>query len=213
MSEADFDELSSNFGLRERRSNSWSEQAQKLMAEDDFDGAFLFYWIAFNALYSDERTIEYETGERDAQIQFIKKIHKLDRNHGRLYDIFWAEFPNTIRVLLSNRFIYGRYWREIRESEEESHWAEQMRSASQSAMRSLKTKGSAARGLGIVFERLNVLRNQLAHGSSTYGGSLNREQVKTGAMFMHKIVPIFQDIFRENPETDWGVPPYPPQNR
>lgn len=213
MSESDSDELSSNFGLRERRSGSWSEQAQKRMAEEDFDGAFLFYWIAFNALYSDERMIEYETGEREAQIQFIKKIHKLDRDLGRLYDFFWAEFPNTIRVLLDNEFIYGRYWQEIRESKEESDWADQMRSASRYAMQSLKTEGSAARGLGIVFERLNVLRNQLAHGSSTYGGSLNREQVKTGAMFMHKIVPMFQEIFRENPETDWGIPPYPPQNR
>ena len=213
MSEPDLDELSSNFGLRVRRSESWSDHANGSMAAEDYDSAFLFYWIAFNALYSDERSIKIERSERTLQREFIEKIHRCDTEHGYLHKSLWDEYSNSIRNLLDNKFIFGRYWQDINENPEESRWAETMRSASRSAFQSLKDEGSVTKLLSIVFDRLNVLRNQLAHGSSTYRGSLNRDQVKTGATFMHKVVPIIQQIFRENPSVDWGVPPYPPQDR
>ena len=220
MGELDSDELSSNFGLRMRRSESWSDHANDSMSEDDYDSAFLFYWIAFNALYSDESSIdvprngsESHKSERDLQREFIEKVHRCDKQNGYLHKFLWDEYSNSIRNLLDNEFIFGIYWRDIRENPEESRWAEKMRSASRSALQSLKDEGSVAKLLSIVFDRLNVLRNQLAHGSSTYRGSLNRDQVKTGATFMHKVVPIIQQIFRGNPDVDWGVPPYPPQNR
>lgn len=213
MSETDLDELSSNFGLRIHRSESWSTHANDSMSEEDFDSAFLFYWIAFNALYSDESSIDIDRSERALQREFIEKIHRCDTQHGYLYKFLWSEYSNSIRNLLSNEFIFGRYWADIKENPEESQWAEKMRSASHAALQSLKDEGSVTKLLSIVFDRLNVLRNQLAHGSSTYRGRLNRDQVKAGATFMHKVVPIFQLIFSENPTEDWGVPPYPPQNR
>ena len=190
------------------------------MSDGDFDSAFLFYWIAFNALYSKESTIgisanERETriGDRQLQSQFIEKIQQFDKEDGRLYEFLWDEYPNSIRNLLDNRYIFGSYWQDIQESPEESAWANEMRSANRSALQSMRDSGSFGRLLNIVFSRLNVLRNQIAHGSSTYQGSLNREQVKTGATFMHRIVPIFQHLFNENPDADWGEPPYPPQDR
>ncbi len=213
MSEPDFDELSSNFGLRVRRSESWSDHANDSMSHEDFDSAFLFYWIAFNALYSDERNIDMERSERRLQKDFIEKIHRFDKQNGNLYKFLWAEYSNSIRNLLDNKFIFGRYWRDINENPDESAWAEEMRSTNQSALRLMTDGGSVARLLNIVISRLNVLRNQIAHGSSTYRGSLNRDQVKTGATFMHQVVPIIQQIFREHPDEDWGIPPYPPQER
>lgn len=213
MSESDLDELASYFGLRMRRSESWSGHANDSIAREDYDSAFLFYWIAFNALYSDERMIEIDRSERKLQKEFIEKIHRFDKQNGNLYKFLWDEYSNSVRNLLDNQYIFGQYWREINENPEESAWADEMRSANQSALRLMKDGGSVARMLNIVFSRLNVLRNQMAHGSSTYGGSVNRDQVKTGAVFMHKVVPIFQQIFRENPHADWGTPPYPPQDR
>ena len=220
MSEPDLDVQSSNFGLRMRRSESWSDRANDLMSDEDYDGAFLFYWIAFNALYSKESTISINTNERETRItdrqlqsQFIEKIHRFDKKEGRLYSFVWNEYSNSIRNLLDNKYIFGPYWQDIQENPEESAWADEMRYVNQSALRAIKDGGSVARLLNIVFARLNVLRNQIAHGSSTYRGSLNREQVKTGATFMHKVVPIFQQLFDENPTADWGEPPYPPQDR
>ena len=220
MGDSDLDELSSNFGLRMRRSESWSAHAGESMSREDYDSAFLFYWIAFNALYSDESSIDVTTkdqeahkSERDLQREFIQKIHRFDKQNGYLYTFLWSEFSSSVRNLLDNKYIFGRYWSDIKENPEESVWAEEMRSVSQSALRLMKDGGSVNRLLNIVFSRLNVLRNQMAHGSSTYGGSLNRDQVRTGATFMHKVVPIFQQIFREHPDSDWGIPPYPPQDR
>ena len=213
MSEPDFDELSSNFGLRVRRSESWSDHANDSMSHEDYDSAFLFYWIAFNALYSDERNIDMERSERKLQKDFIEKIHRFDKQNGNLYKFLWNEYSNSVRNLLDNKFIFGRYWRDIYENPDESAWAEEMRSANQSALRLMTDGGSVARLLNLIFSRLNVLRNQIAHGSSTYRGSLNRDQVKTGATLMHKVVPIIQQIFREHPDEDWGIPPYPPQER
>lgn len=213
MDELDTSELSSNFGLRIRRSESWSDHANDLMSREDYDSAFLFYWIAFNALYSDESSIDIERSERSLQREFVEKINLCDRENGYLQPFLWAEYSNSIRNLLDNKFIFGIYWTDIKENPEETQWAEKMQSASRAAFQSLRKEGSVTRLLSIVFDRLNVLRNQLAHGSSTYRGSLNRDQVKTGATFMHKVVPIFQQIFRENPNIDWGVPPYPPQDR
>ena len=220
MSEPDVDQRSSNFGLRMRRSKSWSDRASDFMSVEDFDSAFLFYWIAFNALYSRESTIVINTSERETrtsdrqlQSQFIEKIQRFDKEEGDLYSFVWNEFSNSIRNLLDNKYIFGPYWQNIQESPEESAWANEMRSANRSALQSLKDEGSVARLMNIVFSRLNVLRNQIAHGSSTYQGSLNRDQVKTGATFLHKVVPIFQRLFDDNPDADWGVPPYPPQDR
>ena len=196
-----------------RRSESWSDHANELMSTADYDSAFLFYWIAFNALYADEKSIEGERSERTLQIDFIRSIQGLDKQDGILYKCLWNEYSNPVKNLLDNRYIFGPYWSDLQESPEEAAWADKMRSANRSALQAMSAEGSIARLLNIVFSRLNVLRNQIAHGSSTYRGSLNREQVKTGATFMHRVVPIFQQIFRENPEEDWGAPPYPPQER
>ncbi len=220
MGEPDIDARKSNFGLRMRRSRSWSDRANEFMSDEDFDSAFLFYWIAFNALYSKESTIGTNTNERETRIsdrqlqsQFIDKIQRFDKEDGCLYEFLWDEYSNSIRNLLDNKYIFGSYWQDIQESPEESAWANEMRSANRSALQSMRDSGSFGRLLNIVFSRLNILRNQIAHGSSTYKGSLNREQVKTGATFMHRVVPIFQQLFNENPDADWGEPPYPPQDR
>ena len=51
-----------NLGLRVHRALSWLQRAE--MAEDDFDAAFIFYWIAFNAAYAEDLQELLPTGER-----------------------------------------------------------------------------------------------------------------------------------------------------
>ena len=41
-----------NFSLRLRRATSWGLRGEEEEEKDDFDSAFVFYWIAFNALYA-----------------------------------------------------------------------------------------------------------------------------------------------------------------
>ena len=201
-----------NHALRLRRSESWSERAKLFYEDNDPDTAFLFYWISFNALYAQDNPGEKDAIERRLQTEFINLLQKLDQD-GTLYKFAWSEWSQSIRNLLDNKFIFGPYWKEIRTHVEVSRWQEQLKHDEQKAKASLNQQGSVTRLLGAVFNRLNVLRNQLAHGSATYQGSVNRQQVKTGARFMNLILPIFQEIFRSNPTHDWGDPPYPPQER
>ncbi len=49
--EGKFGEFSSGLGLRPRRCTSWLERAEQEMGRCDYDAAFIFYWIAFNAAY------------------------------------------------------------------------------------------------------------------------------------------------------------------
>jgi hypothetical protein len=63
-----------------------------------------------------------------------------------------------------------------------------------------------ARVLREVFDRLYMLRCQIIHGGSTWGGKVNRDQVKDGAAILGTFIPIMVDIMMDNcqsaPNTD-----------
>ena len=44
--------------------------------------------------------------------------------------------------------------------------------------------GDTRKALNILFDRLNVLRNQIVHGSATWKSGVNRDQVEDGARVM-----------------------------
>ena len=61
----------------------------------------------------------------------------------------------------------------------------------------------------MVFDRLSVLRNQLVHGGATWGGSINRPQVRDGTAILAFLIPVFVDVMLDNPLEYWGRPFYP----
>jgi hypothetical protein len=63
--------------------------------------------------------------------------------------------------------------------------------------------------LGIVFTRLYTLRNQLMHGGATWGGKVNRDQLRDCNALMGKLVPMIIEIMLDNPDTLWGDAVYP----
>ena len=66
------DELPGPVGLRVHRALSWLERAEK--EEDDPDAAFIFYWIAFNAAYAQDRPRPPESTERNHFAVFFNAI-------------------------------------------------------------------------------------------------------------------------------------------
>ena len=44
--------------------------------------------------------------------------------------------------------------------------------------------------MGIMFDRLYTLRNQLLHGGATWNSGVNRNQISQGAEIMGQVVPI-----------------------
>ena len=69
--------------------------------------------------------------------------------------------------------------------------------------------GSVDVVLGIVFDRLYVLRNQLVHGGATWNSRANRSQVKDGANIMSAVVPVFVELMLDQPDVDFGEILYP----
>lgn len=195
-----------NLGLRVHRSISWIGRAEK--EATDSDARFLFFWIAFNAAYADERDVR---GEREAFEWFFKKLDALDAGR-RLYETVWTRFPGPIRLLLENRFVFGPFWAYQNGVEACRNWQERFEASRRVFHRALADRDTP-KLLSLVFDRLYMLRNQLMHGGATWNSSVNRGQLRDGSRILGYLVPIMIDIMMDNPGEDWGLPFYPVVDR
>ncbi len=197
----------SSVSLRVHRALSWLNRAEQ--AGDDDDAAFIFYWIAFNAAYAHEvDDADTETlGERLLFKEYFNRLTELDQE-GRIYEVIWTRFPQEIRVLLENRFVYQPFWKHQNSEPGFDGWAAWFERSKVAAARSLNSKDTN-KILSILFDRLYVLRNQLIHGGATWSGSVNRQQVNDGKKILASLVPLFIDVMMNHPNEDWGAPYYP----
>lgn len=190
--------------LRVHRALSWLGRAEYEI--EDFDVRFILLWIGFNAAYAADIDAALST-ERDQFKAFFADLVKLDSDH-RIYDVVWKRFPNEIRLLLSNKFVFPPFWSHLNGVPENGDWAGRL-AASHRAVSSAMANRDTPRILSIIFDRLYVLRNQLIHGGATWNSSANRDQVRDGAAVMAWLLPIFVDIMMDNSEHEWGMPHYP----
>ncbi len=63
--------------------------------------------------------------------------------------------------------------------------------------------------LGVLFNRLYTLRNQLIHGGATWNGSINREQMRDCTSLLGKLVPLIIKLMMDSADTLWGDACYP----
>ena len=198
------DTLSRQHATRLHRAISWAEAADKYSA--DKDQAFLNLWIAFNSCYAVENDGAMISERRSFNI-FIETLVSLDKEK-KLYNTLWMNFSKFTRVVIDNQYVFEPFWASQRNGDE--LWKSSFESAKRAAYSALANNDVPVL-LSIVFDRLYVLRNQLAHGGATYGSSINREQVTSGANFMSHIVPIIIDIMLTTGDetTDWGPISYP----
>ena len=198
------DTLPEHLGLRMRRALSWLERAET--EKDDDDAAFIFYWIAFNAAYARDGPHVAESNERHRFADYFGTILALDRDN-TVYDAIWKTFPNSIRVLLDNKFVFQPFWNHHsgRGSDDWEYSFEGSKRRVRAALAQLDTPVI----LTTVFDRLYVLRIQLMHGGATWRSSVNRDQVRDGARILAFLVPLFVDLMMSRPDIDWGPPDYP----
>ena len=169
------DTLPEHLGLRMRRALSWLERAET--EKDDDDAAFIFYWIAFNAAYARDGPHVAESNERHRFADYFGTILDLGRDN-TIYDAIWKTFPNSIRVLLDNKFVFQPFWNHHsgRGSDDWEYAFEGSKRRVRAALAQLDTPVI----LTTVFDRLYVLRIQLMHGGATWRSSVNRDQVRDG---------------------------------
>lgn len=189
--------------VRLHRAISWLARAEAEPADDD--ARFIFQWIAFNAAYA--REFGFETPERDWLRQFFTLACSADKD-GKLGEALFKQFSGSIRTLIENKFVFEPFWRALREHDGGGRWETHFEHSRKVAMQSVLA-GDCATVLGIVFDRLYVLRNQLVHGGATWNSKVNRAQVRDGAAILAVLVPILVEIMLEHPELDFGGILYP----
>ena len=201
------DELPGPVGLRVHRALSWLERAEK--EEDDPDAAFIFYWIAFNAAYAQDRLRPPEATERNHFAVFFNAILALDF-HQAIYDAIWKRFSGPIRMILDNQFVFQPFWN-YHAGRGGEDWERSFEHSKRIVTRALAAHDTAVI-LSTLFNRLYVLRIQLMHGGASWDSSVNRDQVRDGARIMAFLVPIFVGLMMSRPDVDWGPPDYPVVN-
>ena len=198
------DSYPDNLSLRVHRALSWLNRAEQ---EDDPDSRFIFLWIAFNAAYATDIDDREGLSEQRTFNAFLEKLQSLDSNH-RLSKLVWNAYPNAIRVLLDNRYVFSCFWDHQKGQKTEDQWRQSFESAKKAANHALAQQDTP-RLLAIVLSRIYTLRNQLVHGGSTWNSGVNRAQVRDGAAILAFLMPVFVDLMMENPHEDWGRPFYP----
>ena len=196
--------------LRTHRAISWIHGAERAAADGDLDTAFICYWISFNAAYVQHAELHQQFAERDFFKWYFEEIVRLDGQRV-IHDAIWKHFAGPIRTMLDNRFVFHPYWLCRHGDAGFDDWRERFARQRRATNRALAAQDTAA-VLSTLFDRLYVLRNQLMHGGATWGGGLNREQVRDGAAIMASLVPNFVDLMMDHAseaESGWGEPPYP----
>ena len=191
--------------LRVHRSLSWLKAAES--RRSDADGRFVFLWIAFNAAYA----VQFDEGgrlsEQTAFRTFLRRLLERD-DKGRIAELVWQEFAASIRGLLDNPFVFQEFWDFQNGRITEEEWKRRFSITKRAARRALSMQQTGA-VLGIVLARIYTLRNQLVHGGATWGGGVNRGQMRDCLRFMERFVPIVIDVLMDAPDAAWGPVAFP----
>ena len=127
---------SDELNLRLHRALSWLEKAEN--SQDDIDIQFITLWISFNAIYAKEFTKE-RAADRETFNQFIAEICRLDKEKS-IYQIIWQRFPQNIRVMLDNRYVFQPFWDFQNGTITEKAWREDFEKANKKAFIALASQ-------------------------------------------------------------------------
>jgi hypothetical protein len=162
-----------NLSLRVHRALSWLDRAERAThelreprrrhgkggsgarREADLDAQFLFLWIAFNAAYAteiDERALSEQTAFR----RFLTKLVRLDTT-GRIENLVWSEFPQSIRLLLDNPFLLKDFWAWQNGRMSEDEWRDRLVADKKKVARALADRRTPV-VLRVVLSRIYTLR-------------------------------------------------------
>jgi hypothetical protein len=193
-----------NLTLRLHRALSWLQRAEQA---EDIDGRFIFLWIAFNAAYATDIDEKYRLSEQEAFKAFLSKLCDLDREH-HIEKLVWAEFPGAIRVLLDNPYVFQSFWEHQKGRLSAPQWEKRFADGRRHAHDALAQRDTAE-VLGVLFNRIYTLRNQVMHGGATWNGTINRDQLRDCTSLLGKLVPLIIVLMLDNSDTLWGDASYP----
>ena len=193
-----------NLNLRIPRALSWLKRAE--MA-DDLDGRYIFLWIAFNAAYATEIAEDNRLSEQEAFKTFLERLCALDQAR-KVDNLVWTEYAGSIRILLDTPYVFQSFWDFHSGKISEADWQARFARGKAAAQRAL-AGGNTPMLLGVIFQRLYTLRNQLIHGGATWDSAVNRKQLRDCVGLLGKLVPLVIELMLANPTVEWGPVCYP----
>ncbi len=199
------DSFQPSLALRTHRSLSWLQRAE--MESDDQDARFIFLWVAFNAAYANEIHDRRTFPERRLLLGFLGRLIKADADK-ILYEIVWREFPNSIRLLIDNKYVFAPFWDYHNGRISEDEWVRHFERSKASVSRAIGRLDTKM-ALAVILDRLYTLRNQLVHGGATWNSSVNRSQIQDGAAILGLIVPAVIHLMMEHADSFPGDACYP----
>ncbi len=203
------DSLPETLSVRLWRASSWLACAET--QQDNPDLQFISLWIAFNACYSVDEEKPQQTGERETFQRFAYKLSKHDEQK-KIFNCLWQTYSGPIRTLIENQYVFAPFWEAQRllsqNKTDDTDWKNRFDKSSKSAMHFLMDK-KVPELLGVVLDRLYVLRNQLMHGGATWNSRVNRQQAKDGCRIMLSLMPIIIQTMMEASTEQWGEIYYP----
>ena len=194
--------------IRVHRSLRALSQAEEIEAGSDsssaLDAAFVFRWVALNALYGqwdDERGMAMK--DRVALDRFTSQARLVDTSD-RLVSAL-ETVSDDARTLLESPFLIERFWRD-------QEW-DQVRPA---RGRAAKFRGEIREERqGAALHRLLIavyfLRCQIVHGGATLGSNMNRVTVEPGSRILAVLCgQLIALVVEHGLEMEWGEICYPP---
>lgn len=189
--------------LRIHRALSWLIRSEQ--EHDDPDLRFVLQWIALNAAYA--REFGREETERTRAKAFLDTLVTLDTQK-RLHQALFQQFTGPIRTLIDNKFTFEPFWTAMRTHDASNRWEEGFANSKKAAFAAVM-QGDTTKVLGIVFDRLYVLRNQLVHGGATWNSQVNRAQLADAVAILGTLVPLIVSVMMDHPDQDYGDALYP----
>ncbi|MCC5854106.1 MAG: hypothetical protein JJU10_00300 [Idiomarina sp.] len=200
------EQWSQGISLRIHRALSWLHRAEQERAREDHDAEFIFLWIAFNSAYTNQHVHEERITEREAFRAFLDRIIGYDQDK-QLYQIIWQQYPNVIRSLMNNHYVYQPFWDCTNQEVKDDSWKASFE-ASKTRSNHALAQQDVCTSLQIILSRLYTLRNQLMHGGATWNGSWNRQQLKDATQLLGHIVPVILRYMMEHGTETWGEATY-----
>ena len=189
--------------LRIHRALSWLIRSEQ--EHTDADLRFVLQWIAMNAAYA--REFGREETERTRAKAFLDTLVALDTQK-RLHQALFQQFTGPIRTLIDNKFTFEPFWTAMRTHDASNRWEEGFANSKKAAFAAVM-QGDTTKVLGIVFDRLYVLRNQLVHGGATWNSQVNRAQLTDAVGILGTLVPLILSVMMDHPGQDYGDALYP----
>ncbi len=211
MDERTIEQIKEDNVTRLRRSEAWIKNAEKTEFAKDDTSRFIFYWIAFNAQYSNS----IQKAEKVERKEFFDKIFDEDKN-GKLEVIFKnksaiAAIEKIFELPQTYFGFWRKPWKKIENMKQWENYFNKKRYPPENKKQELED----------LFSRLSIVRNQIFHGGHSgnkddyYDSSI---QVEKGAEVLSNFIPCFFDIIqssvKENPCTNlWGEIIYRKQSK